>query len=64
MPQIRTYVAGERHHIYDLLWGREILEVEAWERMTYGGILNEDGPGVYSLENCDTFLERTRLDPR
>lgn len=40
----------------------ENCEFEMWERMTYGGVINEDGPGVYSMEDCESTCTKERVD--
>jgi hypothetical protein len=35
--------------------------LEAWERQTMGGIVNEAGPGIYSLQDCDSTCEKERI---
>jgi hypothetical protein len=38
--------------------------LEAWERMTFAGVENEDGPGVYSIVDCDVTCTKERLVTR
>jgi hypothetical protein len=39
----------------------EEFALEVWERQTQGGVINEDGPGIYSIEDCDHTVTKERI---